>query len=175
MHRYLHRSDDSFPSSRSRRAIYISCVISDVHREHKERGPLFPAQQTWHLWLPFCCRRLQRFFLHDVRHGFDRILDKYKIISGKLSIALCGYCGCVSPTYAACPLLPPISIGRNRDQLCNGNRMGKLCGGCRFNFSQSLDDRSCIGNKKCWKRLWWVWMLLIFGLAAYRFLYRGFV
>lgn len=157
---------------------YTSVVSFQMYTENTKNGDrFFLPNRLGTYGCPFAVANCKGFFLLDVRHGFDRILDKYKIISdsGKLSIALCGYCGCVSPTYAACPLLPPISIGRNRDQLCNGNRMGKLCGGCRFNFSQSLDDISCIGNKKCWKRLWWVWMLLIFGLAAYRFLYRGFV
>jgi hypothetical protein len=78
-----------------------------------------------------------------------------------------GYCGCISPSQGACPLPPPISIDRNSDPLCNGNRTGKLCGGCRPDFTQSLDDRSCVSNEDCRRNLWWVWTLSILGFAAY--------
>lgn len=78
-----------------------------------------------------------------------------------------GYCGCANPTDGVCALPPPVSIDRNRDPLCNGNRTGKLCGGCPPHFTQSLDDRNCVSNEQCSKALWWVWMLSILGFAAY--------
>lgn len=78
-----------------------------------------------------------------------------------------GYCGCTNPTDGVCALPPPLSINRNRDPLCNGNRTGKLCGGCPPNFTQSLDDRTCVSNEQCSKALWWVWMLSMLGFAAY--------
>jgi hypothetical protein len=60
-----------------------------------------------------------------------------------------------------------ISIERNRDPLCNGNRVGKLCGGCPPDFTQSMDDMTCISNAACSENLWWVWTLSILGFAAY--------
>ena len=42
-----------------------------------------------------------------------------------------------------------------------------LCGGCPSNFTQSLDDRTCISNERCSKSLWWVWTLSILGFVAY--------
>jgi hypothetical protein len=77
-----------------------------------------------------------------------------------------GYCGCSSGNRT-CPLPPLISIDRNRDPLCNGNRVGKLCGGCPPNFTQSMDDATCISNQACSNNLWWVWTLSILGFAVY--------
>ncbi len=77
-----------------------------------------------------------------------------------------GYCGCANSTNG-CPLPPLISINRSRDPLCNGNRTGKLCGGCLDGFTQSMDDRTCISNSECSNSLWWVWTLSILGFAAY--------
>ncbi len=77
-----------------------------------------------------------------------------------------GYCGC-SSGKRTCPLPPMISIERNRDPLCNGKRVGKLCGGCPPNFTQSMDDITCISNAACSENLWWVWTLSILGFAAY--------
>jgi hypothetical protein len=70
-------------------------------------------------------------------------------------------------TQGACLLPPLISIDRNRDPLCNGNRVGKLCGGCPPDFTQSMDDMTCISNAACSENLWWVWTLSILGFAAY--------
>jgi hypothetical protein len=77
-----------------------------------------------------------------------------------------GYCGCFSGNRT-CPLPTLISIDRNRDPLCNGNRVGKLCGGCTPNFTQSLDDITCISNAVCSNNLWWVWTLSILGFTVY--------
>jgi hypothetical protein len=78
-----------------------------------------------------------------------------------------GYCRCINMTQGACPLPPLISIDRSRDPLCNGNRVGKLCGGCPPNFTQSIDDITCISNSVCSNNLWWVWTLSILGFALY--------
>ena len=78
-----------------------------------------------------------------------------------------GYCGCRNVANGTCPLPPLISIDRNPDPLCNGNRIGKLCGGCPPDFTQSMDDRTCISNEACSKSLWWVWTLSILGFAVY--------
>jgi hypothetical protein len=78
-----------------------------------------------------------------------------------------GYCGCINSHQGSCPLPPPISIVRNTHPLCLGNRTGTLCGGCPSNFTQSLDDMTCISNERCLKSLWWVWTLSILGFAAY--------
>jgi hypothetical protein len=76
-----------------------------------------------------------------------------------------GYCGCGA--NLSCPLRPPLSIDVDDDQLCNGNRTGKLCGGCRPNFTQSGDDKVCISNEECVKSLWWVWTLSLLGYALF--------
>ncbi len=78
-----------------------------------------------------------------------------------------GYCGCNNKRV--CPLPPAISIDRNRDPLCNRNRTGKLCGGCPPNFTQSMDEMTCITNEECSKNLWWVWSLSILGFGVYSF------
>jgi hypothetical protein len=78
-----------------------------------------------------------------------------------------GYCGCINVTQGACPLPPLISIDRSRDPLCSGNRVGKLCGGCPPNFTQSMDDITCISNAACSNSLWWVWTLSILGFAVF--------
>ena len=41
-----------------------------------------------------------------------------------------GYCACRDATGSSCLLSPPLSIDRNPDALCSGNRTGRLCGGC---------------------------------------------
>ncbi len=86
---------------------------------------------------------------------------------GKVHRCPRGYCGCINATNGACPLPPLISINRNRDPLCTGNRTGKLCGGCPPNFTQSLDDRTCTSNEACSNNLWWVWTVSILGFAMY--------
>jgi hypothetical protein len=78
-----------------------------------------------------------------------------------------GYCGCRNAANDTCPLPPLISIDRNPDPLCSGNRIGKLCGGCPPDFTQSMDDKSCISNEACSKSLWWVWTLSVLGFAVY--------
>ena len=78
-----------------------------------------------------------------------------------------GYCGCASATNGTCPLPPPISIDSKDDPLCNGNRIGTLCGGCRPGFTQSMDDRNCISNQACSESMWWVWTLSVLGYVAY--------
>jgi hypothetical protein len=86
---------------------------------------------------------------------------------GKVHRCPRGYCGCINATNGACPLPPLISINRNPNPLCTGNRTGKLCGGCPSGFTQSLDDVTCISNEACLKDLWWVWTLSILGFAVY--------
>ena len=92
--------------------------------------------------------------------------------SGKLERAQrCprGYCKCRDSIDGACPLPPLLSIDSTPDALCYGNRTGKLCGGCAPNFTQSMNDRSCISNETCAKNLWWVWTLSVLGYAAFSF------
>jgi hypothetical protein len=75
-----------------------------------------------------------------------------------------GYCGCGSST---CALTPLLSINRRPDPLCSGNRTGFLCGGCRPNFTQSIDGETCISNDVCTQNLWWVWALSVLGFALF--------
>jgi hypothetical protein len=78
-----------------------------------------------------------------------------------------GYCACRDATDGSCALPPPLAIDRKPHALCSGNRTGRLCGGCPPSFTQSMDDRSCIGDETCSKNLWWVWTLSVLGYAAY--------
>ena len=76
-----------------------------------------------------------------------------------------GYCGCGGSSM--CPLTPYLSIDRKPHPLCNGNRSGFLCGGCRPNFTQSIDSKTCISNDDCLQNLWWVWTLSILFFAIF--------
>jgi hypothetical protein len=84
-----------------------------------------------------------------------------------------GYCTCGRDSNSGltqlntCKLPPPLTIDRNPDPLCALNRVGRLCGGCRSNFTQSMDGVSCIPNEVCAANLWWVWTLSILGYAMY--------
>jgi hypothetical protein len=82
-----------------------------------------------------------------------------------------GYCTCGSESNAGrfqpCLLPPPLTIGRSPNPLCARNREGQLCGGCRPNFTQSMDDRSCIPNEDCMRNMWWVWTVSVLGYALY--------
>jgi hypothetical protein len=77
-----------------------------------------------------------------------------------------GYCRCES---FSCELQPLLTINRSPNRLCTPNRVGRLCGGCRDNFTQSIDGKSCIDNEVCRRSLWWVWTLSILGYAAFGF------
>jgi hypothetical protein len=89
--------------------------------------------------------------------------------AGQLNNALrcpAGYCGCGSEL--ACPLYPPLSIDyRPDDALCNGNRTGVLCGGCKQNFTQSLDGVTCLSNDECANNVVWTWVATFIGYAVY--------
>jgi len=76
-----------------------------------------------------------------------------------------GYCGCGNSS--TCPLTPLLSIDRSPQPLCNGNRSGFLCGGCRPNFTQSIDSETCISNDDCNQSLWWVWTLSVLCFAFF--------
>ena len=83
------------------------------------------------------------------------------------------YCGCKNVArYDGCQLQPPFSLEfqsdfRINDDLCNGNRTGVLCGGCRPGFTQSLDGYSCISNDVCLQNVAWTWVVTIIGYAIY--------
>jgi hypothetical protein len=64
-------------------------------------------------------------------------------------------------------LQPPLTIDRNPNSLCSRNRVGNLCGGCPPNFTQSMDERTCIRNEVCMENLWWVWTVSTLGYALY--------
>jgi hypothetical protein len=81
------------------------------------------------------------------------------------------YCGCRNiPNFndSSCLLEPPFSPTfqsdvRTNDNLCNGNRCGVLCGGCKPGFTQSLNGYSCISNEECAKNVGWTWAVTIIG------------
>ncbi len=76
-----------------------------------------------------------------------------------------GYCGCGSES---CLLHPPLSpYYRPDDALCNSNRTGVLCGGCKKNFTQSLDGVTCISNDECANNVGWTWAVTVIGYAVY--------
>jgi hypothetical protein len=64
-------------------------------------------------------------------------------------------------------LLPPLTIDRSPNPLCDNNRAGRLCGGCPVNFTHSMNDKSCIENTDCINNLGWVWFVSILGFALY--------
>jgi hypothetical protein len=83
------------------------------------------------------------------------------------------YCGCRNiPDYRDpfCQLEPPLSPRFEADvhvsdNLCNGNRTGVLCGGCKLGFTQSLDGYSCVRNDDC--IVGWTWAVSIIGYFIY--------
>jgi len=77
-----------------------------------------------------------------------------------------GYCGCGSK--ASCLLYPPLSPNYLPDDaLCNSNRTGVLCGGCKKNFTQSLDGVTCISNDACASNVGWTWAATVIAYAVY--------
>ena len=77
-----------------------------------------------------------------------------------------GYCGCGSES--SCVLYPPLSPNYLPDDaLCNANRTGVLCGGCKYNFTQSLDGLTCISNAECANNVGWTWAATVVAYAVY--------
>jgi hypothetical protein len=81
------------------------------------------------------------------------------------------YCGCrnIQDYYEpTCQLFPPFDVEyRPDDALCSGNRSGILCGGCKENFTQSLNGYSCISNDVCRRNLGWIWAVTVLGYILY--------
>jgi hypothetical protein len=79
------------------------------------------------------------------------------------------YCGCRNiPGYSQpiCQLFPPFSVEfQPDDALCGGNRSGVLCGGCRQNFTHSLNGYSCVSNDDCLRDFGWVWTVTVVGFV----------
>jgi hypothetical protein len=95
-------------------------------------------------------------------------------VDGSISDAiLCppNYCGCRNiPGYpeSSCQLFPPFAVEYQPDDaLCNNNRTGVLCGGCKLNFTQSLNGHSCVHNDTCLSTLPWVWTITVIGYLIY--------
>jgi hypothetical protein len=93
---------------------------------------------------------------------------------GKLknpSICLPKYCGCqniAGYSNPACRLFPPLSPKFFADDaLCNHNRSGVLCGGCKSNFTQSLNGYSCVLNDDCLRNMGLTWALSVMGFIVY--------
>jgi hypothetical protein len=96
-------------------------------------------------------------------------------ILSKATICPPNYCGCRNnPKFSesTCQLFPPLApefqpnVSTN-DALCNNNRSGVLCGGCKAGFTQSLDGYSCVSNEVCLQNLGWVWAVTIIGYVLY--------
>ena len=81
------------------------------------------------------------------------------------------YCGCqniAGYSNPACRLFPPLSPKFFADDaLCNHNRSGVLCGGCKSNFSQSLNGYSCVLNDDCLRNMGLTWALSVMGFIFY--------
>jgi hypothetical protein len=97
---------------------------------------------------------------------------------GKLGNAIqCppNYCGCNNNpnfNHSSCLLEPPLSPAfqsdaQTNDNLCGGNRCGVLCGGCKQNFTHSLNGYSCVSNDNCLRDFGWVWTLTVIGFVLY--------
>jgi hypothetical protein len=81
------------------------------------------------------------------------------------------YCGCRNiPGFnqPTCQLYPPFAEEyQPADALCNGNRTGVLCGGCRQNYTQSLNGFSCVPNNACSEARPLVWTVTVIGYIVY--------
>jgi hypothetical protein len=81
------------------------------------------------------------------------------------------YCGCRNlPGYSQpiCQLFPPFAVEfQPNDALCDGNRTGVLCGGCRLNYTQSLNGFSCVRNEICLQTMPWIWTITVLGFIAF--------
>ncbi len=108
---------------------------------------------------PFGIKRCQTFV--DVEQGF---WTNFSESGGLLSASRCpdGYCGCDSSNNG-CPLSPLLSVNHVADSLCSGNRIGVLCGGCRQNFTHSMNGYSCVSNDDCLRDFGWVWTVSVIG------------
>jgi hypothetical protein len=95
---------------------------------------------------------------------------------GKLGNAIqCprNFCGCNNiPNFnhSSCLLEPPLSPAfqfdvQTNDNLCGGNRCGVLCGGCKQNFTHSLNGYSCVSNDDCLRDFGWVWTVTVVGFV----------
>jgi hypothetical protein len=88
--------------------------------------------------------------------------------SGVLSPAIrCprGYCTC-SDSDTSCEIVSKFSLQKNPDSLCTSNRTGMLCGGCAPNYTQSMDEMSCISNQSCSENLAVIWFLCVMAWAC---------
>jgi hypothetical protein len=81
------------------------------------------------------------------------------------------YCGCRNiPMYSdpSCQLFPLFAAEYQPEEaLCSGNRTGVLCGGCKPNFTQSLNGYSCISNEECSQNVAWTWAVTIIGYIIF--------
>jgi hypothetical protein len=85
---------------------------------------------------------------------------------GLLSASRCPdrYCACDS-SNDACLLSPQLSVNHKADSLCGCNRTGVLCGGCRQNFTRSLNGYSCLSNDDYLRDFGWVWTETVVGFV----------
>jgi len=81
------------------------------------------------------------------------------------------YCGCrnipayTNPTCQIFPFFSPNFLPD--DALCNSNRRGVLCGGCKINFAQSLNGYSRVSNDICASNIIWIWTVTFLGYLLY--------
>jgi hypothetical protein len=110
---------------------------------------------------PYGVKRCQTFV--DVEQGF---WTNFSESGGLLRASRCPdrYCGCDS-SKDACPLSPLLAANHEADSLCRGNRSGVLCGGCRQNFTHSLNGYSCVSNDDCSRDFGWVWTVTVIGFV----------
>jgi hypothetical protein len=145
---------------------HISLAATEVSLEKLSNAQLvdrcFPASNT--STCPFAVKDCTTFV--NVSSGFWTNISELGWLEEARRCPR-GYCGCAHSINGTCRLPPLISIDTQRDTLCNGNRTGRLCGGCPVNFTQSMDGRSCISNAECAKNLWWVWTVTILAFAAF--------
>jgi hypothetical protein len=81
------------------------------------------------------------------------------------------YCGCRNqPDSLECQLFPVFATEfreYEHDILCQHNRTGVLCGGCKPDFTQSLNGYSCIPNDVCQSNLGMLWTVTVIGYLIY--------
>jgi hypothetical protein len=90
---------------------------------------------------------------------------------GKATRCPPNYCGCRNiPGFAqpTCQFFPYFAVEFEPEEaLCSGNRTGVLCGGCKTNFTQSLNGYSCIPNEVCQQNFDWLWAVTVLGYVLY--------
>ena len=143
-----------FEISLSANEVWLEQIVNFINKTNCVRSSVDNS-------CPFGVKRCQTFV--DVEQGF---WTNFSESGGLLSASRCPdrYCGCNS-SNDGCPLSPLLYVNHVADSLCSGNRIGVLCGGCRQNFTHSMNGYSCVSNGDCLRDFGWVWTVSVIGFV----------